>query len=174
MHYLKQDDHKPHDILLCIGTGKNVQDTDRLRYPGDQFYLKTAGRDAAGLQGSSRCAGEHAAHRRTLRRQDRRRQVSTCRTSRCRPAITLDSYFEKVVRDGFAQRLPRLLELRDRGALRHTLEEYETRLPTKSTMIKQMEYPGYFLIVWDFIRYAREQGIPVGPGRGSAAGAVVA
>ena len=60
------------------------------------------------------------------------------------------------------------------GALRHTIDEYERRLSYEIEMIKQMKYPGYFLITWDFIRYAREKGIPVGPGRGSAAGSFVA
>ena len=60
------------------------------------------------------------------------------------------------------------------GALRHPIEDYENRLSYEIEMIKQMEYPGYFLIVWDFIRYAREKSIPVGPGRGSAAGSLVA
>ena len=88
--------------------------------------------------------------------------------------FTLEEYFEKVVRDGFEQRLPRLQELAARGALEHTIDEYERRLSYEVEMIKQMKYPGYFLIVWDFIRYARERGIPVGPGRGSAAGSFVA
>ena len=72
-------------------------------------------------------------------------------------------------------RLPRLQRARRRsGALAHTIDEYERRLSYEIDMIKKMKYPGYFLIVWDFIRYAREQGIPVGPGRGSAAGSFVA
>jgi DNA polymerase-3 subunit alpha len=88
--------------------------------------------------------------------------------------FTADSYFDKVARDGFAERLPRLRQLALSGALRHTIDEYERRLAYELDMIKMMKYPGYFLIVWDFIRYAREQGIPVGPGRGSAAGSLVA
>ena len=81
---------------------------------------------------------------------------------------TLDEYFEHVVREGFLARLPRLKALASTGVLRHTVEEYERRLSYEIEMIRRMRYPGYFLIVWDFIRYAREQGIPVGPGRGSA------
>jgi DNA polymerase-3 subunit alpha len=87
---------------------------------------------------------------------------------------TLNDYFEHVVREGFAQRLVRLKALHASGALRHPIEEYENRLSYEIAMIKRMEYPGYFLIVWDFIRYAREKSIPVGPGRGSAAGSLVA
>ena len=87
---------------------------------------------------------------------------------------TLNDYFEHVVREGFAQRLVRLKALHASGALRHPIEDYENRLSYEIEMIKRMEYPGYFLIVWDFIRYAREKSIPVGPGRGSAAGSLVA
>jgi DNA polymerase-3 subunit alpha len=90
------------------------------------------------------------------------------------PGFTLDDYFEHVTRAGFTDRLPRLKQLAASGGLRHTIDEYERRLSYEIDMIKQMKYPGYFLIVWDFIRYAREQGIPVGPGRGSAAGSLVA
>jgi len=90
------------------------------------------------------------------------------------PGYTLDAYFEHVVREGFNARITRLKELAARGVLRHTVDEYERRLTYEIEMIKQMKYPGYFLIVWDFIRYAREQNIPVGPGRGSAAGSFVA
>src|SRR6185436_17699157 len=88
--------------------------------------------------------------------------------------FTIDSYFEHVARDGFAQRLPRLRELAAWGHLRHTIDEYERRLEYEIEMIKTMWFPGYLLIVWDFIRYAREEHIPVGPGRGSAAGSLVA
>jgi DNA polymerase-3 subunit alpha len=79
-----------------------------------------------------------------------------------------------VAREGFAQRLPRLQQLQAAGSLRHTIDEYVRRLDYEIAMIKKMGYTGYFLIVWDFIRYGREQGIPVGPGRGSAAGSLVA
>src|SRR5207244_13450050 len=88
--------------------------------------------------------------------------------------FTLDEYFEHVGRQGFSERLPRLKQLAASASLRHTIDEYERRLSYEIDMIKQMKYPGYFLIVWDFIRYAREQRIPVGPGRGSAAGSLVA
>ena len=88
---------------------------------------------------------------------------------------TLDSYFEKVCREGFRSgSTPPIGHLRDRGLLRKTIAEYEARLEREIDCIKQMKFSGYFLIVWDFIRYAREQDIPVGPGRGSAAGSLVA
>ncbi len=173
VHYLKNSDYRPHDILLCIGTGKTVNDADRLRYHGDQFYLKTPAEMAAIF------ADVPEALANTVRIAERcnvdlSQTINHLPNFDVPPGYTLDQYFEHVVRQGFEQRLPRLVELQARGALRHTVEEYERRLTYEVEMIKQMKYPGYFLIVWDFIRYAREQGIPVGPGRGSAAGSFVA
>jgi len=173
VHYLTHGDHHPHDILLCIGTGKTVNDRDRLRYHGDQFYLKTAAE-------MCQVFGEvPEALANTMRIADRCNvDIASDRNYLPNFAVpapyTLNDYFEHVVREGFQQRLPRLKALHASGALRHPLEEYETRLSYEIDMIKRMEYPGYFLIVWDFIRYAREKSIPVGPGRGSAAGSLVA
>ncbi len=90
------------------------------------------------------------------------------------PGSSLDEYFEQVAREGFEKRLTRLRQLAGEGRLHHTIDEYERRLDYEIEMVKRMGYGGYFLIVWDFIRYAREQSIPVGPGRGSAAGSLVA
>jgi len=173
VHYLKNSDHRPHDILLCIGTGKTVNDTERLRYHGDQFYLKTGDEMAAIFSEFPEAIAN------TVRIAERCRVDLSSSTNHLPnfdvPAgFSLDEYFEHVVREGFEHRLPRLRELQARGVLRHTIDEYERRLTYEVEMIKQMKYPGYFLIVWDFIRYAREQGIPVGPGRGSAAGSFVA
>ena len=88
--------------------------------------------------------------------------------------FTIDSYFEKICREGFRHRLDTSVRhLRDSGKLRHTTEEYEQRLQREIDCIQMMKFSGYFLIVWDFIRHAKEQDIPVGPGRGSAAGSLV-
>ena len=173
VHYLLHGDHRPHDILLCIGTGKNVNDRDRLRYHGDQFYLKTA----AEMQ---KVFGEIPEALANTLRIAERCHVDIPKDKNYLPNFavpapyTLNDYFEHVVREGFTQRLVRLKALHASGALRHPIEDYENRLSYEIAMIKQMEYPGYFLIVWDFIRYAREKSIPVGPGRGSAAGSLVA
>ncbi|HVZ18239.1 MAG TPA: DNA polymerase III subunit alpha, partial [Terriglobales bacterium] len=86
----------------------------------------------------------------------------------------IDSYFEHVCREGFARRMNLLRELQAQGRLRKSFAEYEQRLNWEISIIKQMKFPGYFLIVWDFIRFAKENNIPVGPGRGSAAGSLVA
>ena len=173
VHYLRKGDHHPHDILLCIGTGKTVNDQDRLRYHGDQFFLKTSEEMAAIFKDVPEALAN------TRRVADRCR-VNLDTADNHLPIFdvpapySLDEYFEHIVREGFAQRLPRLKALVASGALRHTVDEYERRLSYEIGMIRRMRYSGYFLIVWDFIRYAREQGIPVGPGRGSAAGSLVA
>jgi DNA polymerase III subunit alpha len=173
VHYLKNSDFKPHDILLCIGTGKTVNDAERLKYHGDQFYLKTGDEMRAVFpdfsdaiartsQIAARCNVDLSFKENYLPNFD------------VPPGFTLDEYFEHEVRLGFAARLPKLRELASRGVLKHTIDEYERRLSYEIDMIKKMKYPGYFMIVWDFIRYAREKGIPVGPGRGSAAGSLIA
>jgi DNA polymerase-3 subunit alpha len=173
VHYLKQGDHQPHDILLCIGTGKTVNDAQRLRYTGDQFFLKTAEQMASVFK-------DHPdALRNTLVIADRcnvtiPKGQNHLPTFGVPDGFTIDSYFEHVAREGFAKRLTRLRQLATAGSLRHTIDEYERRLEYEIEMIKQMGFPGYLLIVWDFIRYAREEHIPVGPGRGSAAGSLVA
>jgi len=173
VHYLKQGDHQPHDILLCIGTGKTVNDAQRMRYHGDQFFLKTADQMAAVFGDTPE------ALRNTLLVAERcnvtiPKGQNHLPTFGVPDGFTIDSYFEHVAREGFAQRLPRLRELAAWGHLRHTIDEYERRLEYEIEMIKKMGFPGYLLIVWDFIRYAREEHIPVGPGRGSAAGSLVA
>jgi DNA polymerase-3 subunit alpha len=173
VHYLQNSDHKPHDILLCIGTGKTVQDTERLKYHGDQFYLKTA-QEMAAVFGDFPQAMANTVRIAERCNVDLSGTVNHLPNFDVPAGYTLDEYFEHVVREGFSQRLTRLRELAARGVLKHTIDEYERRLTYEIDMIKQMKYPGYFMIVWDFIRYAREHGVPVGPGRGSAAGSFVA
>ncbi len=173
VHYLQNSDHKPHDILLCIGTGKSVNDAERLRYHGDQFYLKTA-EEMAAIFGDFPQAMQNTVRIAERCNVDLSGTVHNLPNFDVPAPYSLDDYFEHVVRQGFAQRLTRVQALASRGALAHTVDEYERRLTYEINMIKQMKYPGYFLIVWDFIRYAREHGIPVGPGRGSAAGSFVA
>jgi DNA polymerase-3 subunit alpha len=173
VHYLRDSDAHPHDILLCIGTGKAFSDPKRLRYEARQFFLKTSEEMAEVFKDFPDALAN------TVRIADRC-DVTLGEGENYLPnfdvpaGFTLDEYFEHVVREGFKYRLPRLQQLSASGELRHTIDEYERRLSYEAAMIKKMKYPGYFLIVWDFIRYARERGIPVGPGRGSAAGSLVA
>jgi DNA polymerase-3 subunit alpha len=173
VHYLRDSDAHPHDILLCIGTGKGYNDPKRLRYDSRQFFLKTPQQMAEAFKDYPE------ALRNTVGIAERCDVVLPEGENHLPnfdvPAgFALDEYFEHVTREGFKERLTRLGRLAAAGTLRHTIEEYERRLSYEIEMIKTMKYPGYFLIVWDFIRYARERGIPVGPGRGSAAGSLVA
>ncbi len=173
VHYLRQGDAQPHDVLLCIGTGKTVNDAQRLRYTGDQFFLKTPQQMAAVF-------GDFPEAMKNTLLIAERCDVTIPKGQNHLPSFgvpegyDVDAYFEHVAREGFAHRLPRLTELADSKRLRHGLDEYRSRLDYEIAMIKKMGYCGYFLIVWDFIRYAREKGIPVGPGRGSAAGSLAA
>jgi DNA polymerase III subunit alpha len=173
VHYLREADAHPHDVLLCIGTGKAFSDPKRLRYDAKQFFLKTPEEMAEAFKDFPDALAN------TVRVAERCNVVLAKGESHLPdfevPAgFTLDGYFEHMAREGFTERLPRLQHLAASGSLRHTIDEYERRLSYEIDVIRQMKYPGYFLIVWDFIRYAREQGIPVGPGRGSAAGSLVA
>ena len=173
VHYLKRDDRRPHDVLLCIGTGKNVNDEQRLRYHGDQFYLKTGDEMRAVF-------GDHPSALSNTVAIAERCNVELARDESHLPnfdvpePFTLDGYFEHVVREGFRRRLETLRRRAGADEPKHTVADYEARLAYEIDVIVRMRYPGYFLIVWDFIRYARERGIPVGPGRGSAAGSLVA
>ncbi len=173
VHYLKHTDQHPHDILLCIGTGKNVSDEKRLKYHGDQFFLKTPEEMAAVFSDHPDALAN------TVRIAERchvdiPKDVSHLPEFAVPEGFTTDAYFEHVVREGFKRRLTTWREMEGRGELRRTFAEYESRLQYEIDMIKRMKYDGYFLIVWDFIKHARDQGIPVGPGRGSAAGSLVA
>src|ERR1700687_4199791 len=171
-HYLHHDDAHAHDVLLCIQTGKNMSDERRMRFATDQFYFKTAAEMARIFsevpQALSRTVDIAS-----------RCNVKIERIPNPFPEFKVpaghdsSSYFEKVVREGFATRVPILERLAKQGALANPLVEYERRLTSEIEMIKKMRYEGYFLIVWDFIHYARAQGVPVGPGRGSAAGSLV-
>src|SRR5262245_24776958 len=173
VHYLRDSDAHPHDILLCIGTGKAFSDPKRLRYEARQFFLKTPEQMAEVFKDFPDALANtvRIAERCNVKLGEGENYLPNFEVP---PGFTLDDYFEHVVREGFKDRLPRLQQLALAGGLRQTIDEYERRLSYEIEMIKMMKYPGYFLIVWDFIRYARERGIPVGPGRGSAAGSLVA
>ena len=170
-HYLTHADAKAQEVLLCIQTGKTMSDAQRMRFPTDQFYFKTAEEMSQVFRELPDALDRTAtiAERCNLRIEPVRNSFPEFKVPE---GYTLDSYFERVVRDGFAERVPILEALAKQGQLAHSLAEYEQRLSNEIRMIVQMRYAGYFLIVWDFIRYARAQGIPVGPGRGSAAGSL--
>ena len=171
-HYLRRDDARAHEILLCIQTGKMMNDPNRMRWNTPDFYLKTRD-EMMELFGEL----EDAVDRTWEIAQ--RCNVTLEKVKEPFPKFdvpeqhTTDTYFEYVARQGFEKRRPRLEAMRAKGILKHDLAEYAERLDREIRMIQSMKFSGYFLIVWDFIRYARSQGIPVGPGRGSAAGSLV-
>ena len=171
-HYVTQQDSRAHEVLLCIQTGKTMNDNNRMRFATDQFYVKSADemvqlfRDYPDAIRQTKIIAERC-------------DFQWEKTSQPFPHFevpeskNLDDYFESVVWKGFERRSASWDSLRKSGELTIPLETYEDRLKHEIKIIKQMQFPGYFLIVWDFIRYAREHQIPVGPGRGSAAGSLV-
>jgi DNA polymerase-3 subunit alpha len=171
-HYLRQDDARAHEILLCIQTGKTMSDPNRMRFTQPAFYLKPR-EEMMALFGEV----EHALDRTWDIAQ--RCQLKLDPVSEPFPKFPIpaghstDTFFEYVARQGFEKRRGRLEALAAKGLLKHNLAEYAERLDREIKTIQQMKYSGYFLIVWDFIRFAKEKGIPVGPGRGSAAGSLV-
>ncbi len=171
-HYLCEDDAHAQDVMLCIQTGKSIQDTNRMKFQGTGFFVKSHDemdrvfKDSPDVLSRTLAIAERC--------NMRLEKVSNPFPHFDVPAgFTLDSYFEHVSREGFARRLETLRPLEAQGRLKHNLPEYEQRLARELAIIQQMKFSGYFLIVWDFIRYARERDIPVGPGRGSAAGSLV-
>ena len=160
IHYIYAEDAKAHDILLCIQTGKKVTDENRMRYEGGQYYVKS--------EEEMRELFPYA-----LEALDNTQKIA----DRCQVEIefgktklpdfpvpegyTTFQYLEKLCQDGLKERYP------------DTAEELMPRLSYELDVIRNMGYVEYFLIVWDYIRFARERGIMVGPGRGSAAGSLV-
>ncbi|MGC2066661.1 MAG: DNA polymerase III subunit alpha, partial [Candidatus Acidiferrales bacterium] len=171
-HYLTRADSHAQEVLMCIQTGKTMSDSQRMKFATDQFYFKTAEEMAKVFRELPDSLT------RTMAIAERC-NVKIQRVSNPFPEFkvpeghTTDSYFEKVVREGFASRMPQIERLQKEGKLRRPLADYEARLTSEIEMIKTMRFAGYFLIVWDFIHYARAQNVPVGPGRGSAAGSLV-
>ena len=172
-HYLCEDDAHAQDVMVCIQTGKSINDTNRLKFANNQFFVKSYPEMEKAFTGYEKFL------QRTLQIAER----CNTRLEKVRDpfpqfevpeGFTIPDYFEHVTREGFAKRLNLLRELQTMGRLKHSLEDYEQRLTREIGIIRQMQFAGYFLIVWDFIRYAKEHNIPVGPGRGSAAGALVA
>src|SRR6202041_1790205 len=171
-HYLRKDDARAHEILMCIQTGKTMTDPNRMHWSTSDFYLKSRD-EMMELFGEL----EDAVDRTWEIAQ--RCHVSLQKVAEPFPRFdvpqshTIDSYFEFVAREGFEKRRPRLEAMRAKGFLKHAIPEYIERLEREIKMIQTMKFSGYFLIVWDFIYYAKSIGIPVGPGRGSAAGSLV-
>ena len=160
-HYLRREDAKMQDVLLCIQTGKTVDDENRMRFSSDDFYLKSEEELRALFPGceeafdntvkiAQQCNLDFVFHEYHL------------------PAYpvpegyTNEEFFRKLCYDGFRERYP------------EEPEEYKQRLEYEIGVISRMGYVNYYLIVWDFIHYAKTTGIPVGPGRGSGAASIAA
>src|SRR5438067_1066502 len=171
-HYLHHEDAHAQEVLLCIQTGKTMGDANRMKFATDQFYFKTAA-EMAKVFGEIPDALSRTVDIAARCNVKIERVLNPFPEFKVPGGHDSASYFEKVVREGFATRVPQLERLAKEGFLRNPLADYERRLTSEIEMIKKMRYEGYFLIVWDFIHYARAQGVPVGPGRGSAAGSLV-
>jgi DNA polymerase III subunit alpha len=171
-HYLCEDDAHAQDVMLCIQTGKSIRDTARMKFDGTQFFVKSHDEMYRVFKDSPEVLTRtlDIAERCSLRLE---KVATPFPQFDVPPGYTIDSYFVHVSREGFARRLEALRPLHENAKLKHSLVEYEQRLERELAIIQQMTFAGYFLIVWDFIRYARERDIPVGPGRGSAAGSLV-
>ncbi len=171
-HFLTREDHVAHDVLICIGTGRKRDERGRMHYTPEHYFK--SGEEMLARFPDLREAVERTAEiaaRCEVELELGRHHVPEFPVPE---GETLESVFRQKVREGFEERRPTWERMAREGTLRHSLDEYEARLEREIETIVQMGFPGYFLIVWDFIRHAREQGIPVGPGRGSAAGSLVA
>ncbi len=171
-HYVAKDDARLQEVLLCISTGTVLSDPNRMRFDSQEFYLKSK-------EEMLRLFGEIPESLDNTWEIAQRCHVKLEKVANPFPDFTvpqghsLETYFEYITRQGFEQRCAVLRQQSAQGRLKHSLAEYEERLEREIRLIESMKFTGYFLIVWDFIRYARSKGIPVGPGRGSAAGSLV-
>lgn len=178
-HYLTEADSRAHELLLCIGEGKTIHDSTRTTFGSSKYYVRSAeemwqifGNELPEslkntLKIAEMCQTE-------LPKGDELTlpEFPIPKDSNCK---TADEYFNKVVLEGFEERKRNVwLPLSEEQKLKYPFEDYEKRIQREITTIGDMGFPGYFLIVWEFIKYAKIKDIPVGPGRGSAAGSLVA
>jgi DNA polymerase-3 subunit alpha len=172
-HYLTREDAFAHEVLLCIGMGKTLDDERRMRFYNDEFYVKDADEmrerfkewSAEAVPNSGVIAARCAVSFKTEGLLLPHFQPPEGKT----PA----QHFRELATEGLEGRLAGMAPHFDAGVIRHTPEQYRRRLAYEMDVIEKMGFPSYFLIVSDFIRHARENGVAVGPGRGSAAGSIV-
>ncbi len=171
-HYISAEDSRAHEVLLCIQTGKTMSDTSRMRFSTNQFYIKSQEEMLNLFREVPDALAQtlNIAERCNFTLEKASQPFPHFEVPGDKP---IDDYFEEVVWRGYEAKLPHLTAMQAKGSLRSPLGTYEERLKREISIIKQMRFPGYFLIVWDFISYARRNQIPVGPGRGSAAGSLV-
>lgn len=171
-HYLGKDDAESHDILLCIQTNKKVTDQDRIRFDTNEFYFKSSAemmerfkeipeavKNTAKI--ASECNFDFPASGYFLPRFKTPEETS------------LKEYFGRVVQEGFQAQVEHLHKTGEKNEI-PDLREYEERLEKEVKLVEEMGFEGYFLIVWDLIQMAKAKKIPVGPGRGSVAGSLLA
>ncbi len=165
-HYLQKSDAKPHDVMLCLQTGKTINDPNRMKFDTDELYVKSTEEMVQDFQelpdsilNTVRIADEC-----DLKLSFNESYLPEYQVPE---GFTRESYLERLATDGLKSRL-------SQSYSKIPSEQYEQRLQEELMVIRTMGYAGYFLIVWDIINFARSRGIPVGPGRGSAAGSLVA
>lgn len=161
VHYINKEDAETHDILLCIQTGKTKEDTDRMKFPNNEFYLKSPG------EMKQIFASVPEAISNTVKIAEQCNvdfDFDTIHLPEYRVPYDISKfdYLKKICFEGLERRYSPVTE------------ELKDRLDKELAVIESMGYIEYFLIVWDFIKYAKDNKIPVGPGRGSAAGSIVA
>ncbi len=160
-HYLRKSDAKMQDVLLCVQTGKTVDDPNRMKFQTDEFYLKSEEELAALFPGCEEALNntQAIADRCNLEFIFNEYHLPSFPVP---DGYTSETYFRELCMNGFRERYP------------NAPGSYLERLDYEISVISRMGYVNYYLIVWDFIRYAKEAGIPVGPGRGSGAASIVA
>ena len=160
-HYLRREDAQMQDVLLCVQTGKTVDDENRMKFGTDEFYLKSE-EELRQLFPGVDSAFENTAKIADMCNLEFTFHEYHLPSFPVPEGYTNEEYFRKLCYDGFRERYS------------DPPESYKERLEYEIGVISRMGYVNYYLIVWDFIRYAKEQGIPVGPGRGSGAASIVA
>jgi len=173
VHYLSKDDAESHDILLCTQTNKKVTEQDRIRFGTDQFYFKSSeemielfGKIPESIQNTAKIAAQC--------NFDFPFSGYFLPQFKAPEETSLGEYFGRVVKEGFQSQMQIITKRKEKDELANLHEEYEERLEKEVRLIKEMGFEGYFLIVWDLIKMAKDNHIPVGPGRGSAAGSLLA
>ena len=168
-HYLDREDKRAHEILLCLQTGKTMEDPHRMKYHSDEYYFKSA-EEMTELFQQVPEAIENTIKIAERCNLEMDLGIDNLPEYPVPESYTLSSYLEEKSKEGLQDRFETMKRLNQSC----DAAVYEARLDEELQIIQKMGYLGYFLIVWDFIRHARGQGIPVGPGRGSAAGSLVA
>ena len=172
VRFIEREDFEAHEVRVCINDGRTLDDTRRERRYSEEQYLKSS-EEMQALFFDLPQALENTVE--IAKRCNVLLQLGKpCLPNYPVPAgLTIEQFFEQVSRDGLAERLPKLLpEGADPDGSKRKV--YEDRLAFELSVINQMQFPGYFLVVMDFIQWAKNNGIPVGPGRGSGAGSLVA